>query len=109
MSYLGGSSHVAVVLVLGLAYRPGRVGNGETSGRGGATVARPELGSGCPGGARRLVRSRSPTRPRFFNLLSPLLDILYGFIGFKVPQATDGLGRQRRDRPIPIAPEESHG
>jgi NhaC family Na+:H+ antiporter len=25
----------------------------------------------------------------FFNLLSPLLDILYGFIGFKVPQATE--------------------
>ena len=25
----------------------------------------------------------------FFNLLSPLLDILYGFIGFKVPEATE--------------------
>ena len=25
----------------------------------------------------------------FFNLLSPLLDILYGFIGFKVPKATE--------------------
>ncbi len=24
----------------------------------------------------------------FFNLLSPVLDVLYGFIGFKVPQAT---------------------
>ena len=24
----------------------------------------------------------------FFNLLSPLLDVLYGFIGFKVPTAT---------------------
>jgi NhaC family Na+:H+ antiporter len=24
----------------------------------------------------------------FFNFLSPLLDILYGFIGFKTPQAT---------------------
>jgi len=23
----------------------------------------------------------------FFNLLSPLLDILYGFLGFKVPKA----------------------
>ena len=23
----------------------------------------------------------------FFNLLSPLLDVLYGFIGFKVPTA----------------------
>ena len=23
----------------------------------------------------------------FFNLLSPLLDVLYGFIGFKVPRA----------------------
>ncbi|WP_313404015.1 Na+/H+ antiporter NhaC [Aeromicrobium sp.] len=25
----------------------------------------------------------------FFNLLSPLLDILYGYIGFKVPEATE--------------------
>ena len=24
----------------------------------------------------------------FFNLLSPVLDVLYGFIGFKVPRAT---------------------
>jgi Na+:H+ antiporter, NhaC family len=24
----------------------------------------------------------------FFNLLSPLLDVLFGFIGFKVPNAT---------------------
>jgi NhaC family Na+:H+ antiporter len=24
----------------------------------------------------------------FFNLLSPILDVLYGFIGFKVPKAT---------------------
>jgi len=25
----------------------------------------------------------------FFNLLSPILDVIYGFIGFKVPSLTD--------------------
>ena len=38
----------------------------------------------------------------FFNLLSPLLDILYGFIGFKVPEADRALGRTR-PRPPPHA------
>ena len=34
----------------------------------------------------------------FFNLLSPLLDILYGYIGFKVPQADQPVGGRRHDR-----------
>ena len=25
----------------------------------------------------------------FFNLLSPLLDVIYGFLGFKVPRSTE--------------------
>ena len=28
----------------------------------------------------------------FFNLLSPILDVLYGFLGFKVPSRTSVLG-----------------
>ena len=32
----------------------------------------------------------------FFNLLSPVLDVLYGFLGFKVPKAEDALGRRGR-------------
>jgi Na+:H+ antiporter, NhaC family len=28
----------------------------------------------------------------FFNILSPILDVLYGFIGFKVPEATEPWG-----------------
>jgi NhaC family Na+:H+ antiporter len=28
----------------------------------------------------------------FFNLLSPLLDVLYGYVGFKVPAATGPWG-----------------
>ena len=36
----------------------------------------------------------------FFNLLSPVLDVLYGFIGFKVPTGDSTLGR-RRTRPWP--------
>ena len=28
----------------------------------------------------------------FFNLLSPLLDMTYGFLGFKVPKATEPWG-----------------
>ena len=40
----------------------------------------------------------------FFNLLSPLLDVLYGFIGFKVPQADAALGRTRAaSRPPPMS------
>ena len=33
----------------------------------------------------------------FFNLLSPILDVVYGFIGFKVPSAP-GRGRRVRAR-----------
>ena len=33
----------------------------------------------------------------FFNLLSPLLDIVYGFIGFKVPQRRGALGATTTD------------
>jgi NhaC family Na+:H+ antiporter len=32
----------------------------------------------------------------FFNLLSPLLDILFGFIGFKVPSAPPEVGKEGR-------------
>ena len=31
----------------------------------------------------------------FFNLLSPILDVLYGFIGFKVPTATSNWADDR--------------
>ena len=34
----------------------------------------------------------------FFNLLSPLLDVLFGFIGFKVPTATQTRRRRLRRR-----------
>jgi NhaC family Na+:H+ antiporter len=37
----------------------------------------------------------------FFNLLSPLLDILYGFIGFKVPQATQDWAEDATRAEIP--------
>ena len=38
----------------------------------------------------------------FFNLLSPVLDVLYGFLGFKVPSATEHWERRRRaPRPRP--------
>ena len=30
----------------------------------------------------------------FFNLLSPLLDVLFGFIGFKVPSSTPAEGEE---------------
>ncbi len=30
----------------------------------------------------------------FFNILSPILDVLYGFLGFKVPQLTDQQGSE---------------
>ena len=38
----------------------------------------------------------------FFNLLSPVLDVLYGFIGFKVPRAAGPWG----DVPVPDAPHD---
>jgi NhaC family Na+:H+ antiporter len=39
----------------------------------------------------------------FFNLLSPVLDVLYGFIGFKVPEATPVEGADEE------APEDQSG
>jgi Na+:H+ antiporter, NhaC family len=42
----------------------------------------------------------------FFNLLSPVLDVLYGFIGFKVPQATSPWDDVE---PLPGAPGPSEG
>jgi Na+:H+ antiporter, NhaC family len=27
----------------------------------------------------------------FFNLLSPILDVVYGFVGFKVPSASEAI------------------
>jgi NhaC family Na+:H+ antiporter len=51
----------------------------------------------------------------FFNLLSPLLDIVYGFIGFKVPTLTTpddkgeppadaGVVARKHDQPAPARP-----
>jgi NhaC family Na+:H+ antiporter len=37
----------------------------------------------------------------FFNLLSPLLDVLYGFIGFKVPTATPDEAAAAKPEPRP--------
>ncbi len=43
----------------------------------------------------------------FFNLLSPVLDVLYGFIGFKVPKATRPWGDVHDiDEPPPAAASE---
>jgi NhaC family Na+:H+ antiporter len=45
----------------------------------------------------------------FFNLLSPLLDIVYGFIGFKVPQADapwDDDDATTTQSPVPVG--DSH-
>ena len=38
----------------------------------------------------------------FFNLLSRLLDILYGFIGFKVPEATEDWEDNAKTATTPI-------
>jgi Na+:H+ antiporter, NhaC family len=38
----------------------------------------------------------------FFNLLSPLLDILYGYLGFKVPQAEEPWGDETTSTPEPV-------
>ena len=40
----------------------------------------------------------------FFNLLSPLLDILYGYIGFKVPGAEKSWGDTEQ---IPVVPPDT--
>ncbi len=48
----------------------------------------------------------------FFNLLSPVLDVIYGFIGFKVPQAQRPWGDEcAAATPVATArqPGESHG
>ena len=45
----------------------------------------------------------------FFNLLSPLLDVLYGFIGFKVPKADAAWADESETVMIPAIPEgETH-
>src|SRR6478735_9857325 len=45
----------------------------------------------------------------FFNLLSPLLDVLYGFIGFKVPKADTAWADESETVMIPAIPEgETH-
>ena len=41
----------------------------------------------------------------FFNLLSPVLDVLFGFIGFKVPTTTR---RRRRHRRRGARPHRTH-
>jgi NhaC family Na+:H+ antiporter len=38
----------------------------------------------------------------FFNLLSPLLDVVYGFLGFKVPQADHAWDEEAVTAPIPV-------
>jgi len=40
----------------------------------------------------------------FFNLLSPLLDVVYGFIGFKVPDAETPWDDDTEAVPVPTAP-----
>jgi NhaC family Na+:H+ antiporter len=47
----------------------------------------------------------------FFNLLSPVLDVVYGFIGFKVPQAAEPWGDESAAVPVSAArqPGVSHG
>ena len=41
----------------------------------------------------------------YFNLLSPILDVIYGFLGFKVPKATapDAWPEKRDD--LQVTPE----
>jgi NhaC family Na+:H+ antiporter len=41
----------------------------------------------------------------FFNLLSPVLDVLFGFIGFKVPTATPAQAAAEPDANAPQAPQ----
>ncbi len=47
----------------------------------------------------------------FFNLLSPILDVLYGFLGFKVPEAERPWGDESPATPHQYVrrPGESHG
>src|SRR4051794_13614675 len=45
----------------------------------------------------------------FFNLLSPILDVIYGFIGFKVPRADEPWGDDATAMPTVLEPGESHG
>ena len=45
----------------------------------------------------------------FFNLLSPVLDVIYGFIGFKVPQAERPWGDDHTATPeMAGEPGDSH-
>jgi Na+:H+ antiporter, NhaC family len=41
----------------------------------------------------------------FFNLLSPILDVIYGFLGFKVPTATPPEAEDRDD--LQVIPERT--
>jgi len=45
----------------------------------------------------------------FFNLLSPILDVVYGFIGFKVPRAEQPWGDDVTATPTVLEPGVSHG
>jgi len=45
----------------------------------------------------------------FFNLLSPILDVVYGFIGFKVPRAEQPWGDDATATPTVLEPGVSHG
>ena len=42
----------------------------------------------------------------FFNLLSPLLDVLYGYLGFKVPRAAEPWADENDSGPAADAPRE---
>ena len=42
----------------------------------------------------------------FFNILSPLLDVLYGYLGFKVPKAEHPWAAEARTQTIPTVPDD---
>jgi NhaC family Na+:H+ antiporter len=45
----------------------------------------------------------------FFNLASPILDVLYGFLGFKVPAATPAAPQPKGEEPTEVEAAPSTG
>jgi NhaC family Na+:H+ antiporter len=45
----------------------------------------------------------------FFNLASPILDVLYGFVGFKVPAATPATPQSKGEEPTEVEAAPSAG
>jgi NhaC family Na+:H+ antiporter len=45
----------------------------------------------------------------FFNLASPILDVLYGFVGFKVPAATPTTPQSKGEEPTEVEAAPSAG